>query len=200
MRSGAGRVVGLVAMICCCMAAVGWSQSADVVRVGVVVFESGSGDASPDVMWQELFSKWQERSGLTFVYAKGTHSDVLHWMRNRIVDAAVLPAGGLVQERKAEREADRGDVSGASWSMVNPHFEYVATLGYTPATTAFAEEDRRRPGFHFFSRSVCVVSKDSELDTQEELLQATRQGKLQFLMVHPYSASGSMLPREFLLE
>ena len=45
-----------------------------------------------------------------------------------------------------------------------------------------------------------MVPVDSNLDSQEDLLEAVRRGEVHFLMVHPYSASGSMLPRSVLLE
>ena len=202
MRVRVGPLVRVVAVWCCLLVVAGlaFSQPSDAIRVGVVVYEAGPGESTPDRMWQELFSKWEEQSGLRFTYAKGTHSDVLHWMHNQVLDMAVLPAGALVQEAKAERETDRTEAERASWSLPSPHFEYVATFGYPAASNGFAEEDRRQPGFHWFSRSVCVVSKESELDSEEELLEAARLGEVHFLMVHPYSASGSMLPRAFLRE
>ena len=197
----AGRYLWLTAAcVWMCVADMGSAQSASDVRIGVVVYEAAPGESSSDPAWQELLTKWEVRSGLRIRYAKGTHSDVLHWMHNRVVDAVVLPAGALVQEEKAEREADRTQDSGMSWSIPSPHFDYLATFGYPAATTELAEPDRRQPGSHWFSRSVCVVSKDSDIDSEGELLEAARSGRLHVLMVHPYSASGSLLPRAHLLE
>ena len=178
----------------------GVMQPLDVVRVGVVAFEAGPGESSQDPKWHALFRRWQDRSGLRFRFAEGTHSDVLHWIDNQFVDVAVLPAGALIQEQKAEHEAESTGAMTASASVPSAHYEYVATFGYPPAATEFAERDRRQEGFHWFSRSVCVVSQDSHLDSQEDLLDSVRRGEVHFLMVHPYSASGSLLPRSVLLD
>ena len=156
-----------------------------VIRIGVVAFEDFDSEFQ---RWHHVFSQFQRKHDATvnFELAVGTYGDLLHWMEKGFVDLAVLTPGvfseyvhGIEQENSTPRKVS---------------FEYLATDGVAPATSEWATEARRKPGFHFRYHSVCVVAADSKLKTFDDVIRKSKMNQVEYLFVNPLSASGRMLP------
>ena len=156
------------------------------VRVGVVAFEDfHAGLADPRKLCQDLS---QQDASLHWRLAAGTYGDVLHWIEHGFVDVALMPAGVFVQTFVDEgRSAPRY------------RCDFLAGAALPPAHSPWAAEDRRRPGYHATYRSVCVVPARSALTTIDQLRLAAMRGEVEFLFVHPLSASGYIAPLHALL-
>jgi predicted acylesterase/phospholipase RssA len=121
---------------------------------------------------------------LQFELAAGTYGDVLHWLERGFVDLALLTPG-VFAESLRDYEAFRH----------GPGYDYLVTVGFPPAQTPWAADDRRRAGSQFEYRSVCLVAADSPVRTIGDLQREAGNDNLQYLFVHPYSMSGRIAPQ-----
>src|SRR5579864_5471844 len=162
------------------------------VRVGIVAFEDiqQSGLGHERQLWEDLARK--DRS-LSFRLAVGTYGDVLHWLEEESIDIACLPPGVFSQTLADEGETERASEPGTS-ARNEDHYELLAGVGLTAAQSPWADAQRRTPGYHSQYRSLCVVRKDSKLNTLDELRAAAGAGKIEFLLVHPLSVAGCIAP------
>ena len=105
-----------------------FAQEPDTVTVGVVAFED----------FHDEFEKWNrilpdigrtQTPALRFKLAVGTYGDLLHWLDKGLVDLAILTSGVF-----AESKAD---------------YDYLATIALPPATSKWANPERKQPGSHF---------------------------------------------------
>lgn len=154
------------------------AQSPDVVTVGVVAFED----------FDEEFAKWNallpdlargHEPALQFQLAVGTYGDLVHWLDGELLDLAILTSGVFAGS--------------------GTNYEYMATIGLPPATSKWAQPDRRRAGYHFRYRSVCVVASASPVSSVDDLKRLADEDRLEFVFVNPFSTSGRIAP-EFMLE
>ena len=153
------------------------------IRVGVVAIDDFTAEQQK---WGELLHELSasQTPTIRFRLAVGTYADVRHWLEEATVDVAVLPPGAFASGRQADREG-----------RVQWKYDYLATVGIEPATSNWAGEDRRQPGYHFAYRSVCVVPVDSPVQSMEDLIDQLEKGDLVVNFVHPLSASGHLFPR-----
>src|SRR5207248_6781190 len=71
---------------------------------------------------------------------------------------------------------------------------YLATVGRPAATSKFARDDRKEPGFYDHYCSVCAVSSGSALKSDADLKAAIVAGRVRFLCTHPASVSSRIAP------
>lgn len=152
------------------------------VRVGIVAFEDFRGEFERS---EKLLAELSAANGtpLRFKLAVGTYGDVAHWLKQGLVDVAVVTPGLFVET-----------VGGAVDGDGAPPAVYLATVGRPPAMSKWARDDRKQPGYYDHYRSVCVVAGDSSLKSAEDLKRAAGAGRLRFLCVHPSSASSRIAP------
>lgn len=162
----------------------GSSQPPIEVRAAVVAFEDFHEQWR---RWEELFAEFSRGHDppLRFRVAAGAYGDVLSWIQRGLVDLAVMTPGVFAETLDADGQQPAGGGC-----------QYLATVGLPAATSVWATPDRRRPGYHFQCRSVCVVSSASELETVDQLRQSA--GRVDYLFVHPLSVTGRIAP-EFAL-
>ena len=153
------------------------------VRVGIVAYQDSRADMD---RYREQLSRLASGSEvpLQIRFALGTYGDVVHWMDRKLIDVAVMSPGVFAETLKIGTGSER--------------WRYLGTLGLLPAESPLAGDERRRPGYHFDYRSVCVVSARSSLGGMDDLRRAAEHGGVQFLFVHPLSVSGRIAP-EFAL-
>jgi len=158
------------------------AQSPLEVRAAVVAFEDFQEEGA---RWERLFAEFSREAQppLHFRLAAGTYGDVLHWIRQGMVDLAVMTPGVFAETlREPGQAALGGDCL------------YLATVGLPAATSAWASPDRRVAGYHYKCRCVCIVSAASTLQTADDLRREARRGGLEFVFVHPLSLSGRIAP------
>jgi predicted acylesterase/phospholipase RssA/ABC-type phosphate/phosphonate transport system substrate-binding protein len=156
------------------------------VRVGVVAIDDFHAEQRK---WNELLNELSasQTPTIRFRLAIGTYADVRHWLDEATVDVAALPPGAFAADRQ---EDSRGQVR---WKH-----DYLATVGIPAASSDWAGEDRRQPGYHFAYRCICVVPAGSPVQSVEDLARQLKKGDLVVNFVHPLSASGHLFPRGLL--
>ena len=155
------------------------------VRVAVVAYEDFHAELEH---FEHLFAELsRQEPALHFQLAVGSYGDVLHWIDRRLVDLAVLTPGVFAAVLPSEH---RAQVPGTC--------RYLATIQLPPAKSKWASAGRKAEGFHDSYRSVCLVSEPSTLRSVDELRTAAREGRVEFLFVHPMSVSGRVAPTEAL--
>ncbi len=156
------------------------------VRVGVVAIDDFNAEQQK---WSELLHELSasQTPTIRFRLAIGTYADVRHWLEEATVDVAVLPPGAFASGRQADSEG-----------RVQWKYDYLATVGIEPASSDWAGEDRRQPGYHFDYLSIWVVPVDSPVQSVEDLVEQLAKGDLVVNFVHPLSASGHLFPRGML--
>jgi predicted acylesterase/phospholipase RssA/ABC-type phosphate/phosphonate transport system substrate-binding protein len=149
------------------------------IRVGIVAYQDSRADVE---RFQQLLQGLAAASPrpLEIRFALGTYGDVLHWMNRRYIDVAVMSPGIFAETLKSD--------------AANEQWRYLATMGLRPAESALADDDRRKPGYHYQYRAVCVVHANSPIYSTADLRRAAQQGAVQFLFVHPLSVSGRIAP------
>ena len=152
------------------------------IRVGLLAYEDFRADLQ---YYDRLFAELTANSDVPvrFRLTSGTYGDVLHWLARDRIDVAIVTPGILA----AGLTGDEGGPAARGYS-------YLATHTVPPAVSELALPDRRQPGRHTRCRSVCVVAQASRFRTGDDLRQAQRQGKVQFLFVDPLSVSGRIAP------
>jgi predicted acylesterase/phospholipase RssA/ABC-type phosphate/phosphonate transport system substrate-binding protein len=144
--------------------------------------------------YQRLFDEIPAEGGRRFraQVASGTSGEVLSWLDSGRIDVAVLSP-------ILYAEVLRVNPSGRP---LHPGCRYLATEGLPPAPDyEWVSSDRKQKGqYHFNYRAVCLVPRESDLNTFADLKKAFAAGDLQFLFVGPLSASGHLAPRHALLE
>lgn len=162
-----------------CVAAAGEAAKPDAVdvRIGVVAFEDFDAERQ---RYQSVLTELSRRdAALRFRIAVGTYGDVLHWIRRRQVDIAVLSPGVFAEL-----------IGGMADETSSDPFEYLATINLPPATAPWATDDRRAAGTHQWYRPVCLVTESSPLQSLDDLRKAVESQRAELLFVHPLSASG----------
>src|SRR5438552_15956675 len=105
-------------------------------------------------------------------------------MDRKYIDVAVMSPGIFAETLKAPSDT--------------PRWRYLATMGLRPAVSPLASDARRRLGYHYEYRAVCVVAASSSIRSVADVRDAADRGRVQFLFVHPLSVSGRIAP-EFAL-
>jgi predicted acylesterase/phospholipase RssA/ABC-type phosphate/phosphonate transport system substrate-binding protein len=160
------------------------ADAAPDVRVGIVAFDDFRGEFDHiQSLLKQLGSTTEPP--LSFRIAVGTYGDVAHWLKNDLIDVAVV-SPGLYAESLA-RIIDGPPIT------VSP--VYLASIGKPGSKTPWAVEQRRRPGYHDHYHAVCVVPTASPLRSSDDLKRAAQRGDLRFLSVHPLSVSSHIAPR-----
>jgi hypothetical protein len=70
----------------------------------------------------------------------------------------------------------------------------LVTVGFPPAQTPWAADDRRLPGPHLEYRAVCLVAADTPLRTVDDLKREAGRRHVQYLFSHPLSLPGRVAP------
>jgi predicted acylesterase/phospholipase RssA/ABC-type phosphate/phosphonate transport system substrate-binding protein len=124
--------------------------------------------------------------------ASGSSGEVLSWLDSGRIDVAVLSPTTYAEVLRV----------GPTGRPLHPGCRYLATEGLPPAPDCeWISSDRKTKGqYHFSYRSVCLVPRESDLNSFADLKKAFEAGGLQFLFVGPLSASGHLAPRHALLE
>jgi predicted acylesterase/phospholipase RssA/ABC-type phosphate/phosphonate transport system substrate-binding protein len=124
--------------------------------------------------------------------ASGTSGEVLSWLDSGRIDVAVLSPVAYAEVLRV----------GPTGRPLHPGYRYLATEGLPPAPDyEWVSSDRKKKGLcHFSYRPVCLVPRESELNSFADLKKAFEAGRLQFLFVGPLSVSGHLAPRHALLE
>ena len=170
-------------VLCHAQAATG-GLSGSELRVGIVAIDDAEAEFAA---WSRLFQDFmEEHPGLQVRVALGTYGDLIHWMRQELIDVAIVTPGVFAESLKAPDAATT--------------FEYVATSGLPPATSLWASDERRDDHIHYTYRSVCIVGEHSSLRSAADIRQAAAAGRLQFIFVHPLSVSGRIAPEIALRE
>ena len=153
------------------------------VRVAIVAYEDFHGELE---QFRQLFGVLTDRDPtFRFQLAVGTYGEVVHWMDRQLVDVAVLTPGVFASGLPSD---------GGTPSL----YRYLTTIQLPPATSAWASAERKAEGYHNHYRSVCLVAENSTLKSLEDLVQATREDRVEFLFVHAKSVSGRIAPSEAL--
>lgn len=149
------------------------------VRVGIVAYQDSRAEVD---RFQRLLAEIAAGSPRPFEirFAIGTYGDVMHWMNRKYIDVAVLSPGIFAETLKSPPDQSR--------------WRYLATMGLRPAESPMATEERRRPGYHYEYRAICVVAATSSLRRIADVRRAAEHGGVQFLFVHPLSVSGRIAP------
>jgi predicted acylesterase/phospholipase RssA/ABC-type phosphate/phosphonate transport system substrate-binding protein len=144
--------------------------------------------------YQRLFDEVPAEGGRPFraQVASGSSGEVLSWLDSGRIDVAVLSPTTYAEVLRV----------GPSGRPLHPGCRYLATEGMPPAPDyEWVSSDRKQKGqYHFTYRAVCLVPRDSDLNSFADLKKAFEAGGLQFLFVGPLSASGHLAPRNALLE
>lgn len=158
----------------------GASGESTVVRVGVLAYEDFEAELA---QWRTTLTEIGRRRlpGVEFQIAVGNYGDLAHWMRREYIDVAVLTSGVFAESQNLPLEQRR--------------FEYLVSVGLAPATTSWASARRRAAGFAYDYQSVCVVARESTLQSVADLRRAAARGEATFLFVHPLSVSGRIAPQ-----
>ncbi|MBT6154224.1 MAG: PhnD/SsuA/transferrin family substrate-binding protein [Planctomycetaceae bacterium] len=162
-----------------CAVAPGEPAAADTVdvRIGIVAFEDFRAEQN---RFSALLGELSRRDPkLRFQIAVGTYGDVLHWIRRRQVDIAVLSPGVFAELLGSQLRISSQQT-----------FEYLATVNLPPASSPWAGEDRRKAGVYDWYRPACLVADTSPLKSIDDLRRLTAKGQAEFVFVHPLSASG----------
>ncbi|MBH57755.1 MAG: hypothetical protein CMJ82_11280 [Planctomycetaceae bacterium] len=159
------------------------AQDSLVIRVGVVTYETFQDKDG------ELRSLLDQLSGsqnppIRFQVATGSYREVAHWLQSDEIDVALLTAGGYVR--------------GILQSNMADEFEYLATMDARPAIGPWVDENRRANEFQGFYQSVCLTHAQRSRLTLSQIKQASENGTLEVLLVHPQSASGALVPLKVL--
>ena len=159
------------------------AQDSLVIRVGVVTYETFQDKDG------ELRSLLDQLSGsqnppIRFQVATGSYREVAHWLQSDEIDVALLTAGGYVR--------------GILQSNMADEFEYLATMDARPAIGPWVGENRRANEFQGFYQSVCLTHAQRSSLTLSQIKQASENGTLEVLLVHPQSASGALVPLKVL--
>jgi predicted acylesterase/phospholipase RssA/ABC-type phosphate/phosphonate transport system substrate-binding protein len=173
---------GTLALLTVFLSAVGCIVPAADVRVGFVAFEDFADEWG---RYERVFGDLSEASGgaLRFRLAAGTYGDVLHWLRQGLVDVAILSPGVAA-----------ASLCGDPASATDAIGTYLATKAMPPATSALAASADRVAGVRAGYHAACVVPLGSAIRTAADLRLAVTQGRVQLLFVHPLSVSGHLAP------
>jgi predicted acylesterase/phospholipase RssA/ABC-type phosphate/phosphonate transport system substrate-binding protein len=151
------------------------------IRLGVVAYEKFAQNTDK---YKKAMTRLLAKSGLnaTVRLAVGSYAEVLHWYEQELIDVAVFTPGpaALLFADPAKRAALQEG--------------YVATRLLEPARNPFASAERRDQTPDPRYQSICVVRADDGPKTAEELLAHMTNGRVQFYVTHPLSASSFLLP------
>jgi hypothetical protein len=144
--------------------------------------------------YQLLFDQVPAEGGRPFraQVASGSSGEVLSWLDSGRIDVAVLSPTMYAEVLRV----------GPSGRPLHPGCRYLATEGMPPAPDyEWVSSDRKQKGqYHFSYRAVCLVPRESDLNSFADLKKAFEAGGLQLLFVGPLSESGHLAPRHALLE
>jgi predicted acylesterase/phospholipase RssA/ABC-type phosphate/phosphonate transport system substrate-binding protein len=149
------------------------------IKVGIVAFEDFRAESEQsEKLLTELAASHD--GPLHFKLAVGTYGDVAHWLKTGLIDVAVVTPGLFA--------GMSGD------GNVGAQMRYLATVGKPAAVSAWAGDDRKRPGSYDHYRAVCAVAASSPLKTADDLRKAAGRGSVRFVCVHPMSVSSRIAP------
>lgn len=154
----------------------------EIVRVGIVASEDYGHRRT---VWERIFAAVGQlhKPHLQFELAAGTYGDVLHWLERGSVDVALLTPGVFAEYLHRYGVFKQG-----------PGYEYLVTVGFPPAQTPWAAEDRRLPGPHLEYRAACLVAADAPIRTVADLQREAGSRRVQYLFSHPLSLPGRVAP------
>jgi ABC-type phosphate/phosphonate transport system substrate-binding protein len=141
-------------------------------------------------------------SNLHFLIAVGTYDEVTKWRDEGKIDLAVLSATPVARLLAVGNNADRKELQDTYLG----HLIYFSSPGTDEAhknKTSMLDlfpPDQREPGRDGYYRTICVVRKDSNFHSLQDIVSAAnrRDGSVKFLFVRPYSMSGYIHPRAVL--
>src|SRR5262245_21052634 len=149
------------------------------INVGIVAFEDFRAESEQsEKLLAELAASHD--APLHFKLAVGTYGDVAHWLKAGLIDVAVVTPGLFA--------GMSGD------ETVGAQTRYLTTVGKPAAVSAWAGDDRKRPGSHDHYRAVCAVAASSPLKSADDLRKAAGRGNVRFVCVHPMSVSSRIAP------
>jgi predicted acylesterase/phospholipase RssA len=144
--------------------------------------------------YQHLFDQVPAEAGRPYraLVASGSSGEVLSWLDSGRIDVAVLSPTMYAEVLRV----------GPGGRPLHPGCRYLATEGMPPAPDyEWIPSDRKQKGqYHFRYCTVCLVPRDSDLNSFADLKKSFEAGGLQFLFVGPLSESGHLAPRHALLE
>ena len=129
---------------------------------------------------------------ISFQVTLGSYDDILAWYKNGLIDVAILspgPTAALISTPNNDEIREIQDL-------------YIATVTTNPAKpdNVLALPERRKNQDQVTYYSMCIVSSKSNIRTWEQVQALIKEKKVEFLFVHPLSASGRILPEYVLRE
>jgi predicted acylesterase/phospholipase RssA len=159
-----------------------------VIRVGVIYYADYN---STYVDKKDAFDKLADEYNksapadkkIRFELWVSTYDDILAWYKDGLIDVAILSPGPVAELLITGETKEIGDF-------------YIATVALPPASAdnLFASAERRKQKVHTQYHTVCVVHNKSKIHTWDDLSESIKSKKVDFLFVHPLSASGRILP------
>src|SRR4030095_1306588 len=168
----------------------GPTKPAELIRVGITEYQNIEATYRKyEVFFRELASYADANEPVSFSIAIGTYGEVLDWYNNRTIDIAVLSAMPTAQllllgEVDNLRKAYLGDLSVTFQKDAN---ELSLIDLFPSADNTFVY----RPG--------CIVlNSDHDIDSFDKIKRLSKEDKVKFLFVRPYSLSGYIAPLDIL--
>ena len=126
---------------------------------------------------------------ISFRVSVGSYDDILEWYKNGLIDVAILSPGPTAELVSTPNNEEIQNL-------------YIATISTKPAQpdNVLASPARRKNEDQVTYYSMCIVSSRSNIHTWEQLHSLIKEKKVEFLFVHPLSASGRILPEYVLRE
>jgi predicted acylesterase/phospholipase RssA/ABC-type phosphate/phosphonate transport system substrate-binding protein len=120
---------------------------------------------------------------ISFQVSVGSYDDILAWYKNGLIDVAILSPGPTAELVSTPNNDEIKEL-------------YIATVTSRPAAkdNLLAPAARRRNENQVTYYSVCIVSSKSDVQNWEQLYKEIKDHNVEFLFVHPLSASGRILP------
>ena len=168
-----------------------------VIKVGVINYaDYDKTYADKQQLFNGLATQYNKSPAaserISFQVNLGSYDDILAWYKNGLIDVAILspgPTAALVSTPNDAEIRELGEL-------------YIATVTTKPALpdNVLASPERRKNQDQVTYNSMCVVSSRSNIRTWKEVDELIKAQKVEFLFVHPLSASGRILPEYVLRE
>ena len=152
------------------------AQHSRELRIGVLAYQDFEKDRD---YFQNLVKELEQKSAspIRIQFAVGTYAELLHWMKNDLVDLALVSPGIVSEVLSAAPDSTLG-----SW-------EYLAS-----ELRSIPKEYRKAVDGMIGYDAVCVVPSDSALQSIDDLRRAAAAGTVQFMAVDSISVSGFIAP------
>ena len=160
-----------------------------IIRVGAITYADYNTDyVEKQQALNQLAKLYNEsdagkKQNISFQLWVSSYDDILDWYKNGWIDVAFLSPGPTAVLLVAQKNDELRDL-------------YIGTAVLPPAdaNNLFASPERHKPGDHVSYHTVCVVNNKSDIRTWDDLQKQIKAKKVDFLFVHPLSASGRILP------